>query len=125
VLLVGSLILFALVRVYVRHEGAKTSGPISSIPLLPTASPTGPVRSGLLDLSWDEVPKAVGYQITVASITGQIVVDALPVDGTQWNPPDDALPALSSGEYRWSVEAIDDKGRVLARSSEATFRVTG
>jgi hypothetical protein len=123
VLLVGSLVFFAIVRIYVRHESARLSGPVETVPFLQTAGPTDPVRAGALDLTWGEVPGATSYRLSVSSITGQIVVDALPVDGTEWIPPDDALPALVRGEYRWSVEALDETGTVLAKSAEGTFRV--
>jgi hypothetical protein len=123
VLLVGSLVFFAMVRVHVRHEQAKFSRPMEAVPFLQTTSPAGAVRAGAVDLGWSEVPMAAAYRISVTTVTGRIVVDALPVQGTEWTPPDDALPALISGEYRWSVEALDEKGRVLARSAEAAFRV--
>lgn len=123
VLLIGSLVFFAVARVYVRHENAKLSGPLETVPFLQTTGPTDPVRAGALDLTWGEVPGATSYRLSVSSIAGQIVVDALPVDGTEWIPPDDALPALVRGEYRWSVEALDETGVVLAKSAERAFRV--
>ena len=123
VLLLGSLIFFAVARVYVRRENAKLAGPLETVPLLPTTGPSDPVRAGALDLSWDEVPGATSYRLSVSSIAGQIVVDALPVDGTEWLPPDDALPAFVGGEYRWSVEALDEAGAVLAKSAEGAFQV--
>ncbi len=123
VLLMGSLVFFAVARVYVRHENARLSKPLGMVPFLQTTGPIDPVRAGALDLTWGEVPGAMSYRLSVTSITGQIVVDALPVDGTEWIPPDDALPALVRGEYRWSVEALDEKGTVLAKSAERAFRV--
>ncbi len=123
VLLMGSLVFFAVARVYVRHENAKLAGPLETVPLLQTTGPTDPVRAGALDLVWGEVPGATIYRLSVSSITGQIVVEALPVDGTEWIPPDEALPGLVRGEYRWSVEAMDETGTVLAKSAERTFRV--
>jgi hypothetical protein len=119
----GSLVFFAVARVYVRHENAKLAGPLETVPLLQTTGPTDPVRAGALDLVWGEVPGATIYRLSVSSITGQIVVEALPVDGTEWIPPDEALPGLVRGEYRWSVEAMDETGTVLAKSAERTFRV--
>lgn len=123
VLLLGSLVFVAVARVYVRHENAKLSAPMETVPFLQTTGPTDPVRAGALALAWSEVPGATSYRLSVSSITGQIVVDALPVDGTEWIPPDDALPALVRGEYRWAVEALDDQGTVLAKSASRTFRV--
>ena len=123
VLLTGSLVFFVVARIYVRHENARLSGPLEAVPFLQTTGPSDPVRAGALDLIWGEVPGATSYRLSVSSITGQIVVDALPVDGTEWIPPDDALPALVRGEYRWSVEALDEMGTVLAKSAERAFRV--
>jgi hypothetical protein len=123
VLLMGSLVFFAVARVYVRHQNARLSGPLEAVPFLQTTGPSDPVRAGALDLIWGEVPGATSYRLSVSSTAGQIVVDALPVDGTEWIPPDDALPALVGGEYRWSVEALDEMGTVLAKSAESTFRV--
>jgi hypothetical protein len=123
VLLVGSLVFFAVARIYVRHENARFSGPPATVPFLQTTGPIDPVRAGALDLTWDEVPGATSYRLSISSITGQIVVDALPVAGTEWIPPENALPALVRGEYRWSVEALDEKGTVLANSAEGAFRV--
>lgn len=123
VLFAGSLVFFALVRVYVRGEDAKLALPLPMVPYLQTSGPAAPVRAGAIDLTWNEVPGATTYRLNVYSVTGLIVVDSLPVDGTEWIPPDDALPALVRGEYRWSVEALDDRGRLLAKSAEGTFLV--
>jgi hypothetical protein len=123
VLFAGSLVFFALVRVYVRGENAKLAVPLPTVPYLQTSGPSTPVRAGAIDLTWTEVPGATIYRLSVSSVTGQIVVDALPVDGQEWIPPDDALPALVRGEYRWSVEALDGRGEVLAKSADGAFRV--
>jgi hypothetical protein len=122
-MLAGSLVFFAIARVYVHQENAKLTGPEDAVPLLLTSGPSSPVRAGALDLTWDEVPGAAIYRLSISSITGQIVVDALPVEGTEWIPPDDALPALVSGEYRWSVEALNGKGTVLAKSAAGAFQI--
>jgi hypothetical protein len=123
VLLAGSLVFFAVTRMFVRHENARLYGAPDAVPFLQISGPTDPVRAGALDLTWGDVPGATGYRLSIAAITGEIVVDALPVDGTEWIPPDDALPALVRGEYRWTVEALDEKGTVLAKSAEGGFRV--
>lgn len=122
-LLVGSLIFFAVARVYVRHQEILMANPLGTTPFLQTSGPAQPVRAGALDLAWDEVPGALSYRLTITSITGQIVVNALPVDGTEWIPPDNALPALVRGEYQWSVEAWDEQGTVLAKSAVGAFSV--
>ncbi len=123
VLLLGSLVFLAVARNYVHHAKARLSGPMETIPFLDALGPAEPARAGALDLTWGEVPGATSYRLSVSSITGRIVVDSLPVDGTEWIPPDEVLPALVRGEYRWKVEAQDEKGRVLARSGEGVFRV--
>jgi hypothetical protein len=123
VLLVGSLVFFAVVRVYVRHQEARMAAPLGIALVMQTSSPSQSVRAGALDLAWDEVPGARGYRLTVTSITGQIVVNTLPVDGTEWIPPDDALPALVRGEYLWFVEALDEQGTVMAKSAQDHFSV--
>jgi hypothetical protein len=33
------------------------------------------------------------------------------------------LPGLVEGRYRWSVDALDSSGNVLARSGPGTFEV--
>lgn len=97
----------------------------SDVASLWTQSPRGAIRAEDLALSWEQDPAAASYRLGILTVTGSVVVDGIETVDTFWAPPPEALPALPSGEYRWTVEALDPAGQVVARSGEATFNIGG
>jgi len=96
---------------------------VSEVGLIPTQGPSTPLPAGQLWLKWQSVDGAERYDLRIHDLHGSPVVDPMPAYGTTWNPPDDLLPGLIDGSYRWTIEAVDGAGQVLARSLPAEFKI--
>jgi hypothetical protein len=125
-LLVLSLAFLVGVQIYLhRHPGTDLPGETdgSSLPVLSASSPVEVTSIAALHLAWEALPAAAGYQLTIFTLTGGVVVDGLPVESTDWVPPAEAIPALPPGEYQWQAEAVDINGKVIASTDWTKFRV--
>jgi hypothetical protein len=121
-----SILFLAAVRIHVSRVESRWDAPIraeADLPALLIHSPSGPASASALRLGWDPFPAAYEYRLKVTTDTGEIVFEGLPVAETAWSPSDEALPALTPGDYLWQVEAVDPRGGVLARSSLAPLRI--
>jgi hypothetical protein len=122
-LLIASFAVMVGTRAYVRHVERDLVSPPRRAPAVEMISPDRAVRAGDLHLSWQSVEGASAYRLHVTSITGGIIVDGLCITETDWFAPEDALPALVPGEYRWSVDALDESGEPFRRSAQESFRI--
>ena len=119
ILLALATVFLVSVRIYAQkywNPAAVSAGSIAEIPILDATAPSIPVLPGELTLRWDAVPAAVQYNLRIHTLEGTPVVDPMIVWGEQWRPSDQLLPGLTPGPYRWSVEAVDGPGRIIARS---------
>jgi hypothetical protein len=126
--LVLSIAVLAGVRSYAQRVERRLAAPGDPMPTSTATSaivttPSGPVRAEDLRLAWRPVEGAVDYRLRVETITGNIVLDGLRVEGIEWMPPFDALPAFTRGEYRWSIEALDPSDQPICRSKPELFRI--
>jgi hypothetical protein len=125
-LLLLSLAFLAAVRVYVTRQeaaGREAFDSAASLPSIWTESPQGEVRPAALRLSWEVVPEALDYRLSIHTVTGAVVIDQLVLDSTFWAPPSEATPAFPPGDYQWWVEGVDGAGKSIARSGQAAFRI--
>jgi hypothetical protein len=118
-----SITVLAGTRTYARRVETRLAASMRPSPTFLMITPAEAVRAGDLRLSWQSVEGAIAYRLHVESITGSIVIDGLRVSEPDWIPPFDALPALTRGEYRWSVEALDASDQPICRSEPEPFRI--
>ncbi|MEZ4649915.1 MAG: hypothetical protein R3E97_14220 [Candidatus Eisenbacteria bacterium] len=115
------------VQLYLRTSGQvdqPTHSQVAEMATLSVISPVMPVRAPELRLSWDRTAGAVNYLVRIHALNGTPVVDPMIVWGENWRPSEELLPGLQSGPYRWTVEAVDGAGRVLARSLVTEFEIS-
>ncbi len=103
--------------------GNKAESTSTDLPGLRVKSSAGPVTPSRIRLQWNPRDGAAFYLLRLQAASGEIVLDGLRVDDTEWSPPDEALPALTPGEYRWQVEAEDQNGNPIARSGQEQLQI--
>ena len=95
-----------------------------------TVAPIGELGEPPRDLRWERVPGARSYRIRIETVAGDVLWEA-EVDGddagtdmtTRMELPREARAKMSRAvTYRWTVQALDERGGVLARSEPAAFR---
>lgn len=127
-LLLGLATVFLVgVQIYLRTNGpvdSPSEAQVGEVATLSVISPVMPVRGTDLRLSWDRTPGAVNYLVRIHTVPGVPVVDPMVVWGENWRPSDELLPGLQAGSYRWTVEAVDGAGRVLAQSLPTEFEIS-
>lgn len=126
ILLGISAIFLVGVQIYVHrvHTAAEvTAADVPELPLMSAFGPLDAVQQTDLELHWDSVQGAVQYDLRILTDRGAPVVDPVRVWSTVWRPVDELLPGLNRGTYRWTVEALDSSGTVLARSLEMEFGI--
>lgn len=125
--LLGLSVLFLVgVQIYVHRVEQSVQATAQDVPGLPLMSAFGPldaVPRNDLELRWDSVSGAVTYELHILTDRGAPVLDPAEVWSTTWRPTDQLMPALTRGTYRWSVEALDSSGNVLARSVGMEFGI--
>jgi hypothetical protein len=125
-LLVLSLLFLGGVQLYVgRIERAilPASDAFAELPLIMSEGPASPVSRHALELRWAAVSGATTYHLRILTDRNSPVLDPVEVWTTSWTPSLEMLPGLVEGRYRWSVDALDSSGNVLARSGPGTFEV--
>jgi hypothetical protein len=126
ILLGVSLAFLIGVQIYVKRVEATVVTTAEEFPALPLMSAFGPleaVSASDLELRWDEVPGALRYALRILTDRNAPVVDPAEVWSTTWRPTEQLLPGLRRGGYRWTVEALDSSGTVLARSAPMDLRI--
>jgi len=121
-----SLLFLGAVRMYVsriERVSFAESEVFAGLPLIVAEGPEAPVSRHSLELRWEPVTGAELYHLRILTDRNSPVLDPVEVWTTSWTPSPEALPGIVEGRYRWSVEAIDSSGRVMARSGPGTFEV--
>lgn len=121
-----SLLFLGAVQIYVgriERVAFSESEAFAQLPLILSEGPETPVSSHDLELRWEPVSGAEIYHLRILTDRNSPVLDPVEVWTTSWRPSSEALPGIVEGRYRWSVEALDSSGKVLARSGPGTFDV--
>jgi hypothetical protein len=89
-----------------------------------TLGPEGEIPSRPDRLAWEAITGAAAYEVTLKRPDGEVLWNDR-VGGTEATLPPGVRGAIENFVvYSWSVNAIDDNGRILARSRWIRFQVT-
>jgi hypothetical protein len=99
---------------------APTGAPIYRGQAIDLVEPVGDLDAAPASFVWDAVPGASSYRLRVRDASGVVRHDATCGEPRCAVPPGLVTPAT---RLTWSVRALDDAGRVVASSAEASFLV--
>jgi hypothetical protein len=81
-------------------------------------APAGRATSARLELSWQPLPTAASYDVTMSWPSGRVFYESGPVSSTNLTVPRDAVAQMKRGQTcLWTLRALDLQGRELARET--------
>lgn len=87
-------------------------------PRLVAIAPIASVKSSAIELSWEGLPAAARYDVTMSWPSGKVFCTSDPIAETRFVVPESAVAQMKRGQTcLWTLRALDGDGREIARET--------